>query len=283
LYSLELATNRVELLASFPQPIEGLRLSHRGDRLAFSCRPESSAREAEEICTIAIDGRDLRRLTTNGVMDTYPSWSPDDSRIAFLSWRGRDLDIYVMDADGSGQRLLYDSGRNDADIDWSGERIVFTRDSQIWSILADGSDPIQITDPPNAGRWGNANLPHGDYDPRASPDGARIVFERLVDVDNPFGGYEILVIDREGHGETPLTGDAWTQGLPGWSHTGRALVWIVAAVDGAGRFDIWTMAADGTDRRDVTPAYFPPTFLCHVAVYSLGDAKLFFAGEWWEP
>jgi len=36
-----------------------------------------------------------------------------------------------------------------------------------------------VTYPADAGRWGTANLPVGDYDPRLSPDAERIAFERL--------------------------------------------------------------------------------------------------------
>ena len=35
-----------------------------------------------------------------------PSWSPDGERIAFVSDRGRSLDIYVIDADGGNLQNL---------------------------------------------------------------------------------------------------------------------------------------------------------------------------------
>ena len=58
-----------------------------------------------------------------------------------------------MNSDGSGQKLLYDSGSHDADINWgSGGRIAFTRNSQIWTMKDDGSDARQVTNPPKAGQ-----------------------------------------------------------------------------------------------------------------------------------
>lgn len=50
------------------------------------------------------DGKVLRRLTENEGLNTSPTWSPSGKQIAFASDRNtRENDIYVMNADGSGQ------------------------------------------------------------------------------------------------------------------------------------------------------------------------------------
>ena len=46
------------------------------------------------------DGDSQTNLTDNAQVDLEPSWSPDGSRIAFVSDRGRHRQVYVMDADG---------------------------------------------------------------------------------------------------------------------------------------------------------------------------------------
>jgi len=43
----------------------------------------------------------FRRLTFDPGIDAVPVWSPDGSRIAFTSSRGRNFGIYVKPADGS--------------------------------------------------------------------------------------------------------------------------------------------------------------------------------------
>ncbi|TKJ40782.1 hypothetical protein CEE37_07405 [candidate division LCP-89 bacterium B3_LCP] len=282
IYSLNRASEEVQLLYSSTQQMVGLRLSNDGTRFAFAHRIDGDSMHYEEICTVDIDGSNFERLNQNNHMDTYPSWSPDDSQIAYLSWPGATLDIYLMNSDGTGVSLLYDSGSHDADIDWLNDKITYTQDSQIWMMDDDGSNPTQITDPPNAGQWGNANLPFGDYDPRFHPDGTKIVFERLVDDSSVHGNYEIFTIDTDGSNEIQLTNTGYSQGLQSWSHDGSELVFIVAAIGTTGQYDIYMMNADGSDYRNVTPTYFPPEFLCHKAVFSSDDSSIYFIGEWWE-
>ena len=90
------------------------------------------------------DGTSRTRLTENDVWDGSPSWSPDGSRIAFqhseyLSSRDGNSQIYVsqiyvMNADGTGQTNLTNTDTHDIAPSWSpdGSRIAF-------HSLADGS------------------------------------------------------------------------------------------------------------------------------------------------
>lgn len=282
IYSLNLVTKEVELIYTSSMKVSNLRLNNVGDTFVFSQMIDGDSNEYEEICTLQITGSNFIRLTDNNFWDLYPSWSPDDSQIAFLSWRDNDLDIYVMNANGNNVRLLYDSGSHDADIHWGLDRIVFTAHSQIWSIRDDGTEPIQITDPPNAGQWGNANLPFGDYDPRLSPDGTKIVFERMDDDSSPHGNYNIYIINVDGSGEIRLTNNGYGQGLASWSHSGDKIVYLVAAINSDGKYDIYMMNSDGMNNRNITPDYFPAAFLCHSPIFSMDDSKIFFVGEWWE-
>lgn len=107
-------------------------------------------------------------LTGFGVADNYPSWSPDGSRIAFISARGPDPGIrnpwglWVMNADGSGLQSVV-----------PGDSFYVTNDPR-WSpdgtrLTADGSGTFRIFSldghtvaGPFAGRhptWGPAEAP----------------------------------------------------------------------------------------------------------------------------
>jgi TolB protein len=82
-----------------------------------------------------------------------PAWSPNGQLLAF-SWRRPDgnYDIYVMDP--TSQHIINltpDSGTRNERPSWApdGRHIVFestrTGPRQIWSMLADGSQPHQLT------------------------------------------------------------------------------------------------------------------------------------------
>ena len=288
IYALNLSSLDVELLYSDDEEISGINLSSSGDFIAFSKGMQNGniIDTTSEIFVLNVNSGNADRLTGNYYFDSYPSFSPDDSSIVFLSKRDGTLDLYVMRSDGSGQSMLYNSGGNDADVDWgSNGRIAFTRDYQIWTVVSDGTDPRQVTNPVDAGQWGNANLPIGDYDPRFSPDGSMIAFERLVDVSFANGGYDIYTISADGSAETNLTNTAaqgYARGFANWSCSGNEIIYILAAIGDTGRYDLCMMNSDGTDNRVITPEYFPEDFLCRNAIFSLDDSEIYFIGQWWE-
>lgn len=282
IYSLDLSSQRIGLIFSSDNEITTLRLNNNTDMFVFSMPFNGSDYEHNEIYVLDINGENLERLTNNDVWDLYPTWSPDGTKIAFLSFREDDLDIYIMDSDGSKQMMLYDSGFHDADIHWIKDTIVFTSQSKIWKIKEDGTNPMMLTNPPKAGEWGNANLPFGDYDPNIHPDGTKILFERLENDTSPHGNYNIFSIDYDGNNETRLTGNSYTQGFPTWSHSGEKILFLVTAIDNQGQYDLYLMDADGSNYRNITPDYFPNQFLCHAGIFSNDDSMIYFIGEWWE-
>jgi hypothetical protein len=90
--------------------------SPRGDAIAYVNGDTGS----DEIYVINPDGTNVRRLTNNTwEWDKHPSWSPDGSQIVFWSNRaGGRQQLWIMNADGSDQRLLLPSSYGDRDPIW---------------------------------------------------------------------------------------------------------------------------------------------------------------------
>ena len=281
IYQLDLDTEQVELILRSKFEISTVRLNNEGDTLVFSQKLAGSTNEHYEVIILSLDDRRSQMLTKNDLWDLYPAWSPDGSQIAYLSWRESTLDIYVMDVDGSNQRLLYDSGFHDADIDWVDGQIAFTSQGQIWIMQEDNSNVRQLTHHPRAGEWGNANLPFGDFDPRISLDGSRVLFSRMVDDRSQHGNYDLYVVDIDGENLIRLTDTGYSQGLSNWSKAGDRILYIIAVVDDVGQYDVYVMNSDGSGNHNLTPDSFPPSFVVRWATFSHDDTSIYFVGEWW--
>ena len=109
-----------------------------------------------QIYTMDIDGSNVQRITDGGYA-VSPSWSPNGQLLAF-SWNRKygpgdpgGVDIHVIDiASKNYIQLTHEAGSNDYPC-WAPDNrhIVFERTighhSQIWSMLADGTEQHQLT------------------------------------------------------------------------------------------------------------------------------------------
>lgn len=117
-------------------------------------------------------GGAARRLTTDPAEDGDPSISPDGKQVAFRSERGSG-GIYLINADGSGERLLVPGGRNPSFSPdgrsiayWTGDPNEAVGMGQLWVVSADGRPPHRL-----APDFLDARTPSW------SPDGRLILFD----------------------------------------------------------------------------------------------------------
>ncbi len=203
------------------------------------------------------DGSGLRRLARAGSLRKIASgqregggdglaWSPDGRRIAFLSDRDGDFDLYVMNADGTGQRNLTRKPGFDSDPVWSpdGRRIAYvskpdrkgaTRGRGIYVMNADGSAQRMLA------RGGCCGSPIA-----WSPDGRKIAFRTDRD-----GNGEIYVMNADGSRQLRLTRNRVSDGHPTWSPDGRKIMFVRAEFR-YGNSEIFVVNPDGTGQRNLT-------------------------------
>jgi len=243
-----------------------------------------------EIFTVNPDGSGPVNLTNGAGSDSTPAWSPDGSKIAFLSDRSGS-GLYVMNTDGSGaHKVASPPGLSGFGLAWSpdGAKLLFAAspgqgDLDLFTVNIDGTALTDIVSGPTldffaqwspdgtkiafmrrgtgvsgmyiAGADGtNAtalSMGQPDEYPSFSPDGTTIVFDRGVPNAN-----EIFTMKPDGTNLTQLTTAGGTNQLPRFSPDGGQIVFQTSKQAGPSNptqtlYGIAVVNADGSSRRDL--------------------------------
>jgi Tol biopolymer transport system component len=195
----------ISQVPGLPEDAFGLSLSAGGSTIAFVTESDGQ----NHIATIGMDGQGMRVLGAG----FEPAISPDASKIAFV----RNYDIYVMNADGSGERRIVGNPHVDEFPQWSpdGTTIVydnyaskaptdsgFSPNSSIMMVPAGGGSKTRVAQGGTAG------------EPTYSPDGTQIAFR---------GDHAIWAMNTDGSDMHAVAPDAGVVDGPRWSPDGTKI------------------------------------------------------------
>lgn len=186
-------------------------ISPDGTKIAFTRWGYDAYPPRAEIWAVDRDGSNPVRLTDSRPFGAgNAAWSPDGSRIAFISDRNGDPDLYVMNADGSDVRLLSGSEAWEEDPEWSpdGSTIAFARTPAaankggVFLVGAAGGAVTRLTSPEDVAS-----------SPAWSPEGTRLAFLGNRG-DNP--PWDLYVMDARPYAVWEPLLDSDSAGVPSW-------------------------------------------------------------------
>jgi Tol biopolymer transport system component len=210
------------------------------------------------------DGSNPHQLTDMEGSEYLPSWSPDGTKIAFISQpSGNEQIIYSINADGSDLKVLTENTSKVYMPVWSpdSQQILFTSNSTgtdyIYVMNADGSDVQQV-------------VSQGIYNWGAhwSPDGSKIVFNSYRD-----GNTDIYTADLDGTNETRLTTDPSNELMPDWSPDGQYILFVATQNEVT---DIYRIKADGSDLTNLSNN---PALINQYPNWSLDNSKILYTSN----
>ena len=206
--------NRRPSRVSAANLIESAALSPKGERIVFSARGDVFSAPAEKGPT--------RNLThSSGAHDKWPRWSPDGSRIAFVSDKSGEEELYIAPQDGStpAEQLTQGGKAMRYGPVWApdGKRIAFSdKDGKVFVLTVADRKLLQIADSTQGQVRDYTWSPYGNHlaFSMSEPNGFSAIFiwsagdgqlRRITDVMfnahtpawDPLGNYIYYLSDRE--------------------------------------------------------------------------------------
>ena len=210
-------------------------------RIAYIAETGPKDARVKRLAIMDSDGANHRFITNGQALALTPRFSPDYSRIAYVSYLNNRVRVHVYDVASGQQRIVHESSNATFSPRWSpdGRFILFSMavagNTDIYRIPADGGTPRRLTDGPGIDVGGSY-----------SPDGTRIVFES-----DRSGGQQIYVMNADGSDQQRITFRGGRYATPEWSPRGD----LIAFTRISGNFRIGIMTPSGGGERLLTDSW----------------------------
>lgn len=203
--------------------------SNDGTKIAFVREINNGTNDfSRNLYIMDVDGKNLHQVTSSGRVVLAPSWSPDDSTLAYSEHTSSDrissvspgLEIYKIKIDGSAKTQLTDNDVLDRSPSWSpdGKKILY-------HSLRDGGNDLNLMNPDGSQKEKLTNTSLTYVGARWSPNGDKIAF---LGYGNDSESY-IYTIDADGNNQqmvsTGIEQESFFKSGPTWSPDGSELMY----------------------------------------------------------
>ena len=210
-------------------------------RIAYIAETGPKDRRMKRLAIMDSDGANHKYLTSGQATALTPRYSPDYSKIVYLSYLNGSPSIYVYDLASDTQRLITRSTNATFAPRWSpdGRWILYSMaiagNTDIYKVSATGGDPVKLTDSPGIDVGGSF-----------SPDGKQIVFES-----DRSGNQQVYVMNADGSNQRRISFFGGRAATPEWSPRGDQ----IAFTSMTGNFRIGVMSPSGSGLRLLTDSW----------------------------
>ncbi|HKR91088.1 Tol-Pal system beta propeller repeat protein TolB [Novosphingobium sp.] len=210
-------------------------------RIAYIAETGPKGHRMKRLAVMDSDGANMRYLTSGQATALTPRYSPDYSKILYLSFLNGEPSIYIYDLATDTQRLLVRSKNPTFAPRWSpdGKWVLYSMaiagNTDIYKIPSAGGQAQKLTDSPGIDIGGSF-----------SPDGGQIVFES-----DRSGSQQIYVMNADGSNQHRISFFGGRSATPEWSPRGDQ----IAFTHIAGNLRIAVMTPSGQNMRYLTDSW----------------------------